>query len=130
MEQQMSAERERRALIADAEGKKYSKINRSEGLKAELVNKSEGEMQGRINEAEGRASEIESIANATAEAVEKVAKSISIKGGKEAVRLQLSERYLSNLNKLAKPETSILYPADLTKIDDLLESLGLKVAEK
>jgi len=130
MEQQMSAERERRALIADAEGIKYSKINRSEGLKAELVNKSEGEMQRRINEAEGRASEIESIANATAEAVEKVAKSISIKGGKEAVRLQLSEQYLSKLNLLAKPGTSILYPADLTKIDDLLESLGLKVEAK
>ena len=114
MEQQMTAERDRRAINAQSLGEKGSKINRSEGLKAELINQSEGEMQRRINEAEGRAKEIESIANATAEAIDKVADAISEKGGEDAVRLRLTEQYLNKLGNLANPETSVLLPADLT----------------
>ncbi len=130
MEQQMSAERERRAMIAQSEGEKGSRINRSEGVKAELINKSEGEMQRRINAAEGRASEIQAIAEATAEAVEKVADAISVPGGSDAVQLRLTEGYFNTLGTLANPGTSVLLPADLMKIDDLLSSLGLFPDEK
>ena len=72
MEKQMTAERERRAMIARAEGERQAKINDSEGRKEELINKSMGEKQRRINEAEGRANEIRSIALATAESIKKV----------------------------------------------------------
>src|SRR4029078_3424956 len=48
MERQMTAERDRRALLATSEGEKQSRINNSEGLKSEAVNKSEGEMQKRM----------------------------------------------------------------------------------
>ena len=129
MEQQMRAERERRALLAQSEGDKQSRVNNSEGLKSEAVNKSEGEMQKRINEAEGRAREIESIANATAEAIEKMAAVITEEGGAEAVQLRLTQQYLSQLSGLAKPKTTVLLPADLTKIDNLLQDVGLKVKE-
>lgn len=125
MEQQMSAERERRAMIFKAEGEKGRRINESEGLKMELVNKSEGEMQRCINEAEGRAKEIEAIANATAEAIEKVAGAIKEPGGEEAVQLQLTEQYLGKLGNIANRKTSVLLPADLTKMDDLLQAMGL-----
>ncbi len=125
MEQQMSAEREKRAMIAKAEGQRESSISRSEGMKAELINRSEGEKQRRINEAEGRASEIESVANATAAAIEAIAEVVRDKGGAEAVRLQLAEQYLGEIGKLAKTGTSVVLPADLTRLDDLLYSLGL-----
>jgi regulator of protease activity HflC (stomatin/prohibitin superfamily) len=125
MEQQMSAERERRAMISKAEGEKGSRINKSEGIKAELINTSEGEMQRRINEAEGRAAEIEGIATATAIAIEKVAEAISHKGGEDAVQLRLTEQYLEKLGLLGHPDTSVLLPADITKLDDLLKSVGL-----
>ena len=126
MEQQMTAERDRRALISKSEGDKQSRINRSEGLKAEMVNKSEGEKMKQINEAEGKASEIEAIAKATAESIAKLAAAISTDGGKEAVSLRLSQDYLTQLNNLATTDTKVLLPADLTKLDELLSSLGLK----
>lgn len=127
MEQQMSAERERRAMISKAEGEKGSRISQSEGLKAELVNTSEGEMQRRINEAEGRAKEIESLSVATAEALETIAAAVNQSGGAEAVQLQLTQQYLDTLGGIARPETSVLIPADLSQLDRLLESAGLFV---
>lgn len=130
MEQQMTAERDRRALIAQSEGDRQSRINNSEGFKTEAVNKSEGEMQKRMNEAEGRAREIESIANATAEAIEKVAAVIAQEGGAEAVQLRLSQQFLNQIGNLAKPETSVLLPADLTQVNKLLASVGLLTRDK
>jgi regulator of protease activity HflC (stomatin/prohibitin superfamily) len=130
MEKQMSAERERRAMIAKAEGVMGSKINRSEGQKAELINTSEGEKQKVINEAEGKAREIEAIATSTAAAIEKIGNAATEKGGPEAVKLQLAERYFATLGELAVEETTVLYPANLTKLDELLESLGLSSGEK
>jgi regulator of protease activity HflC (stomatin/prohibitin superfamily) len=129
MEQQMRAERDRRALLAQSEGDKQSRINNSEGLKSEAVNKSEGEMQKRINEAEGRAREIESIASATAEAIEKLAAVITEEGGAEAVQLRLAQQYLFQLSGLAKAKTSVLLPADLTKLNSLLDAAGLNLIE-
>ncbi len=129
MERQVTAERERRAIIAKSEGEKQSRINLSEGQKTELINKSEGEKQRRINEAEGSAREITAIAEATAESIEKVAAAIQTKGGQEAVRLRLSERYLSQLANLADQQTSVVLPADLTRLETLLEPLGLGLAK-
>jgi len=126
MEQQMSAERERRAMIATAEGDKQSRINNSQGIKAELTNKSEGEKQKKINEAEGRASEIAALAGATADAIEKVAVAIKSKGGDKAVQLQLTERYIGKMGNIADPDTSVLLPADITNLDSLLNSIGIK----
>lgn len=125
MEQQMTAERDRRALLARSEGEKQSKINSSEGYKMEVINRSEGEMQKRVNEAEGRAREIESIANATAEAVETIAAAIVEEGGEKAVQLRLSQSYLNQISALGKPGTSVILPADLTNLNSLLSALGL-----
>jgi len=69
MERQVTAEREKRALVAkslgtkesminDSEGKKAEMINQSEGDMRRLINRSEGEMRRRINEAEGISQEI------------------------------------------------------------------------
>ena len=125
MEKQMSAERERRALISQSEGRRQSRIDKSEGVKMQVINQSEGEMQRRINEAEGRANAIATIGNATAKSIETVAAAISAEGGADAVRLRLSQKYLSSLAHLADPKTKVVLPADLSKVEDLLASVGL-----
>jgi regulator of protease activity HflC (stomatin/prohibitin superfamily) len=126
MEKQVTAERNRRAIVAQSEGDKQSRINTSEGRKLELVNRSEGEMQRTINEAQGEAQEVLSIAEATAQSIEKIAAAISVPGGQSSVRLQLAERYLKRLKTLAQGDTNVLLPADLTDLSSLLRSLELK----
>lgn len=125
MEQQMGAERERRALLARSEGDKQSRVNESEGRKMELINRSEGEMRRRINEAEGQAQEILALAKATAESIEKMGAALSQPGGTEAVQLKLSQSYISQLSNLARPDKSVLLPADVSQFDQLLEGIGL-----
>lgn len=127
MERQLTAERDRRALLARTEGAKQAMINDSEGLKIELINKSEGEMTKRINEAEGRAEEILAIAKATAESIQKVGESLCQAGGDEAIKLRLAQAYLKEFGHLASSRTHVLLPADITKIDDLLRSVGLNL---
>ena len=111
MEKQVSAERERRAIMATSEGDKQSRINRSEGLKAELINISEGEKQRRINEAQGYAQEILSISAATAESIEKVAEVVNRPGGSAALKLQLSERYIEAIKGLQ--DARVILPANI-----------------
>ncbi|MFT6039509.1 MAG: regulator of protease activity HflC (stomatin/prohibitin superfamily) [Candidatus Azotimanducaceae bacterium] len=123
MEKQVSAERERRAILAESEGDKQSRINRSEGLKAELINRSEGEMQRRINEAEGYAQEILSIAAATAESIEKIAEVVNRPGGSAALKLGLNERYIDTIEGLE--ESRIILPANIMEYQAWLDNLGL-----
>lgn len=125
MEQQVTADRDRRAIVARSEGEKQSRINRSEGKKMELINLSEGEMQRRVNEAEGHAAEIRAIAEATAVSLEKLADAAVLPGGEDAIRMQLAQRYVEKLQHLARQETSVILPADLTKLDALLSGVGL-----
>ncbi len=127
MEKQMSAERERRALISQSEGRRQSQIDKSEGAKMQTINQSEGEMQRRINEAEGRARAIETIGDATAKSIETLAAAISGEGGEDAVRLRISQQYLRNLGHLADPKTKVVLPADLSNVEALLASLGLSL---
>ena len=125
MEKQVTAERDRRAIVAKAEGDMQSRINRSEGTMEELINRSEGEMQRRVNEAEGRAAEITAIAKATAESIMKIASAVEQPGGTQAVELQLTEQYLDQISGLAKPETDVLLPVDLSRLDELLSGVAL-----
>lgn len=129
MERQMTAERERRALLARSEGEKLTRINDSEGVKREVINRSEGEMRRRINEAEGKAEEILSIARATAESIEKMGASLVAEGGAAAVKMRLSQLYVQRLSALARKETTVILPADLTRFDSLLEAMHLQVSE-
>ncbi|MCS6971695.1 MAG: paraslipin [Turneriella sp.] len=126
MERQMTAERERRALIARSEGEMQANINNSEGLKAEMINKSEGEKQRRINEAEGRAREIEALAEATAHAIETVAEAVRAPGGSQAMALRLTESYLNKLTGVARSDATVILPTDLTRLDEQLAALGLR----
>lgn len=130
MEKQVTAERERRAILARAEGDKQSRINTSEGTMRELINLSEGERQRLINEAEGHAAEILALATATANSIEKIGGAVVQPGGQEAIRLNLSEKFIDNIAHLADGKTSVIFPADLTNLNQLLEALDLRIAEQ
>ncbi|QSX41208.1 SPFH domain-containing protein [Shewanella cyperi] len=126
MEMQVNAERERRALLAKSEGDKQSKINRSEGIKAETINRSEGEMQRRINEAEGKAEEILSIAKATAESIERLAAVIAAPGGQNALRMQLGEQYLKQLDGLGQSGSRVILPGNMVHFEQWMDAMGLQ----
>ncbi|HEX5056171.1 MAG TPA: SPFH domain-containing protein [Gammaproteobacteria bacterium] len=130
MEKQVTAEREKRAKLARAEGDKQSRINTSEGRMRELINLSEGERQRLINEAEGRAAEILALATATAESIEKIGGAIVQKGGEQAIKLNLSEKLIDNFRFLSDAGTTVIFPADLTNLNQLLAALDLRLDGK
>jgi regulator of protease activity HflC (stomatin/prohibitin superfamily) len=125
MERQMTAERDRRATIANSEGIMQSTINDAEGTKSEIINRSEGEMQRRINEAEGTAKEIETIAEATATSIEQISDALSSPKGKEAMQMRLAEKYLKQIKKLAQNRNDVIIPTDITNYDAIMEGLSL-----
>lgn len=128
MEQQMKAEREKRAEIARSEGERQAEINRAEGEKLAKINVSEGEKQKLINEAEGQAAQIRLVAEATAQGLMKVAEAIGQPGGSEAVSLRIAEAYLNEFGKLAKTNNSLIIPANVTDIASVV-AVGRQVLE-
>lgn len=125
MEKQVTAERERRAILAKSEGDKQSRINRSEGKQMEMVNLSEGQLQKRINEAQGRAEEILMVAKATAESIEKIGGVLAAPGGQEAFNLKLKEKYLQSMSRLADGAVEIVVPGSINQFDGWVKNLGL-----
>lgn len=123
LEQQMRAERERRAAIAKSEGERQAMINVSEGQQQEVINLSQAEKQKQINEAEGRAREIELIATATAEGLRKIAIAINEPGGQHAVSLRVAEQYVKEFGKLAKTNNTMIIPAELASVGGAVASL-------
>ena len=127
MEKLVTAERDKRAIVEAAFGEKQSLINRSEGTMTEMFNISEGEKAKLINEAEGKAQEILSLGKATAESISKIANAINSNGGKEAIKLELSQKYFSKIGKLSEKNNKVIFPGDLTKMNELLKSMGIDI---
>ena len=88
MQAQITAEREKRALIAASEGRRQEQINIATGEREAFIARSEGEKQAEINKAQGEAAAIIAVADATAEAIRKIAAAIRQPGGEQAVQLQ------------------------------------------
>lgn len=125
MEKQVTAERDRRAILARSEGDKQARINMSEGRKMEMINVSEGQMQQTINEAQGKSEEILMIAKATAESIRKIAGVLSQPGGEKAFKLKLKEHYLGQMKHLADGSVEVIVPGSLNNYDTWLENVGL-----
>ena len=125
MEKQVTAERERRAIVQKSVGVKQSLINTSEGQKKEMMNKSEGEKQKMINEAEGKAQEILFLGKATAEAISKIAHALSITGGAQAMKFELTQKYITALGKLDKKDNRVIISGNLKEMNDMLKGLDL-----
>ena len=116
MQQQITAEREKRALIAKSEGEKQQEINVAEGEKQAAVLKSEGEKTSRINRAQGEATALRLVAEATASAVESVASAIGKEGGAQAANLKIAELYISAFAHLAKTNNTMIVPTNVADI--------------
>lgn len=120
MEQQMRAEREKRAEVAKSEGDRQARINRAEGQRQEAIAISEGEKEKRINEAQGRAREIELVAEATAEGIRKVASSLAERGGLTAANMRVAEKYLNEFGKMAKTNNTMIIPNNMADVSSLV----------
>ncbi|MGH8810218.1 MAG: SPFH domain-containing protein, partial [Noviherbaspirillum sp.] len=120
MQAQITAEREKRALIAASEGRKQEQINIATGEREAAIAKSEGDKQAAINRAQGQAAAILSIAEASAEALRKTASAIREPGGSDAVNLKVAEQYVNAFSQLAKTNNSLIVPADMSNISGLI----------
>jgi regulator of protease activity HflC (stomatin/prohibitin superfamily) len=129
MEKQMTAERDKRATIAESEAERQSKINLAEGQKQQSILTSEGEKLQLINRAEGEAAEIKLRADATAEAIQKVAKSINAKGGTDAAQLEVAKEYVDQFGKLAKESNTLIIPAEVGNVSAMVAS-AMSVLDK
>lgn len=120
MQAQITAEREKRAVIATSEGKKQEQINLATGMREAEIAKSEGEMQAAINRAQGEAAAIVAIADANAEALRKVGQAIVEQGGSDAVNLKVAEQYVAAFSELAQTNNSLIIPANMGDMGSLI----------
>ncbi|WP_157670364.1 SPFH domain-containing protein [Chitinibacter sp. GC72] len=131
MQQQITAEREKRARIAQSEGVKQEQINlatgqreaaiqKSQGDMQAAINQSEGERQAQINRATGEAEALRLVAHATAEAIGAVAKAIEQPGGVHAINLKVAEQYVSAFGNIAKEGNTMLLPGNAADVSSMI----------
>ena len=123
MQSQITAEREKRALIAASEGRKQEQINIATGEREAFIARSEGEKQAAINNAQGEASAILAVADANARAIEVVAMAIRQPGGELAVQLKVAEKAVEAYSQVAKhAKTTLIVPSNMTEVSALITS--------
>ena len=139
MQAQITAEREKRARIAESEGRKIEQINlasgqreaeiqQSEGEAQAAINASNGEKVARINRAQGEAEALRLVAEANADAIRQIATALQTPGGNEAVNLKVAEQYVAAFSNLAKEGNTLIMPANVAEIGSLVAA-GLKIVE-
>ena len=123
MQAQITAEREKRALIAASEGRRQEQINIATGEREAFIARSEGEKQAAINKAQGDATAITTVAEATAQALERVAIAIQQPGGQQAVQLKVAESAVDAYSKVAQDaNTTLIVPSNLSEVSGLIAS--------
>jgi regulator of protease activity HflC (stomatin/prohibitin superfamily) len=120
MQAQITAEREKRAVIATSEGKRQEQINIAQGAREAAIAKSEGEKQAEINQAQGEATATLVKAEATAKAIRQIAESIGTPGGMQAVNLRVAEEYIAQFGNLAKTTNTLILPANVADVAGLI----------
>lgn len=139
MQAQITAERDKRARIAQSEGLKIEQINlasgereaeikKSEGEAQAAVNASQGEKVAQINRAEGEAEALRLVAQASADAIRTIAAAIQEPGGSEAVNLKVAEQYVEAFSKLAKENNTLIMPANVADLGSLV-SAGMSIVK-
>ncbi len=140
MQRQITAVREKRAVIATSEGKQQEEINlssgerqaniqRSEGEMQALINRSEGDRKAKINQAEGEAEAIRLVAQARADAIGLLSKSIAAQGGLEAMNFRLAEQYIQTFSELAQENNTMIIPSNLADISGMVSGLTKVIQE-
>lgn len=122
MEKQMTAERNRRAVVLQAEGEKQAAITRAEGEKQSAITRAEGEKQSAILQAEGQAQARLTAAAAEAESIRHIA--VGITGGQgNPAQYLIMMKYIESLREMAKSGNSkvIFMPVETSSV---LSSIG------
>ena len=97
MARQMKAERERRAVITEADGEKQAQITRAEGGKQAAILEAEGRREAAFRDAEAREREAEAEAKATAMVSEAIAR-----GDVNAINYFIAQKYVEAFAELVK----------------------------
>ena len=120
MEKQMTAERNRRALVLQAEGDRQAAITRAEGEKQAAVTRAEGEKQSAILAAEGAAQARLRNAEAESEALTRIANSIP---DSDPGQYLITMRYIESLRDMTRTNNSkvIFMPVETSA---MLSSIG------
>src|SRR5258707_15644038 len=136
MEKQMTAERNRRALVLQAEGDRQAAITRAEGEKQAAVTRAEGEKQSAILAAEGAAEARQRNARGEAEAIALVAEAMHEHGN--PAQYLITTRYIESLRDMTRTnnskvifmpvETSAMF-ASVGAIKDVIGQTGVKRGE-
>jgi regulator of protease activity HflC (stomatin/prohibitin superfamily) len=131
MQAQITAEREKRALIAASEGRKQEQINIATGEREAFIQRSEGEKQSAINLAQGEAEAIKAVASANAQAIQQVAQAIQSAGGMEAVNFKVAEKYVEAFAHVAKEGNTLILPGNLADLGSLVATaMGIVKSQK
>jgi regulator of protease activity HflC (stomatin/prohibitin superfamily) len=120
MQAQITAEREKRALIAASEGRRQEQINIATGEREAFIARSEGEKQAEINKAAGEAAAITAVADATADAIRKIAAAIQQPGGEQAVQLKVAEKAVDAYGQLAQKNNTMIVPGHMGEVAGLI----------
>jgi Membrane protease subunits, stomatin/prohibitin homologs len=121
MQDQITADREKRAKIIASEAEKIEKINIAQGQKESMIRISEGEKESALNmaeaqkvsivrEAEAQAERILLNAKAEADSIKTIANALLIEGGHDAMNLQIAQKYIEAYSNIAKESTTIITP--------------------
>jgi regulator of protease activity HflC (stomatin/prohibitin superfamily) len=129
MQKQITAEREKRALIAQSEGKKQEEINLAEGKMTASIRESEGTRQAAINNAQGEAEALLLVANASAESIRMIAGAIESEGGLNAVNLKIAEKFVDAFGNIAKQGNTMILPGNAADIAGMVAT-AMQVIKK
>jgi regulator of protease activity HflC (stomatin/prohibitin superfamily) len=130
MQAQITAEREKRALIAASEGRRQEQINIATGEREAFIARSEGAKQAEINKAQGEAAAIIAVADATADAIRKIAEAIRSPGGEQAVQLKVAERAVDAFSHLAQKNNTMIVPSNMSEVSGLIATAMALVKAK
>ncbi len=128
MQLQITADREKRAVVAESEGQKQREINIAEGQRQAMIAKSEGEKQAEVNKAEGQASAVRALAQAQADAIRLVADAIGQQNGMSAVNLTVAEKYVEAFSQVAKTSNTLLLPANMSDMGSMIAA-AMKIVQ-
>ncbi len=122
MEKQMTAERNRRALVLQAEGEKQAAITRAEGEKQAAITRAEGEKQMQILRAEGAAQARLRAAEAEATAIRNI--SGALEGEGSPAQFLIMGRYIDSLRDMAQSQNSkvVFMPVESSNV---LSTIGM-----
>jgi len=121
MARQMKAERERRAVITEADGEKQAAIARAEGAKQSAILQAEGRREAAFRDAEARERE----AQAEARATEMVSNAIAA-GDVNAINYFVAQKYVEAFAELARSpqQRTVIVPTEMSALVGTLAGVG------